>query len=399
MRLDVIVGMGLLVACSSGTQQGERSARAPVVSDTAEREAEPEAAPAVDTTAETATPTAEPAAAPLPAPGGLASLAAALDAAGVQRITRVEGVIFHGLAERPHTTVTWVKEAAGAWVCIERANVEPICLELPADAEPGSPFGTHQGDIHLGWGSRERGRNTVVVSASGGVTATHRAPGAARDAETPATAPSTRAAPPLLPVLAGVEITMFTDEAVAVAGGRLMSCRFAAGLSCGDPIEVAALARENTDVRGLTCIYDPLCTVDVEYRTPNELGGENGAGVLVLAVDPETQATTLVLTAINDVVRETRASADSEASEEIEIEAGDFDLTSADCLQVGASRGNRLTISESGSERRSPHRLRRAPATVPPEGVDPFTTSLEGTWTVVRTGGLQRRSGRCPDSY
>ena len=94
---------------------------------------------------------------------------------------------------------------------------------------------------------------------------------------------------------------------------------------------------------------------------------------------------------------------------ELEIEKADVDVFSMEsfaadliserCLEAGAPTTARRRETADGEEQTLGSLvLDRAPSALPATGlVDPLTTSMEGAWTILPTGGLRRRSGSCPE--
>lgn len=324
---------------------------------------------------------------PLPVDEPAGTLAEQLNRAGVHAIAAGQRGDEEGVEDPVRALAFADRRSSTFCTTVEQ---EPRCWALPFAAGYVAPIvlsaadGTYEAS--LSFGHPEAGY--VVLSAlRDRLTVAWIRPGmpdqrvAVREVEPP---PLFEQAEGLQLLMQGVTLLAYEDATVHVCE------RGEAGFSCTDPTTLPLLQMDGhvalTSVR-----VDFPGVVGIEYGWGEQLGDVYTEGQAIVFVRI-TGATLLQLAHVYlSYTHVARTRLDSDDLDVIGADGVDVEQRQEGCVHVSSPILTRTIERPDGATRRArPPALRRAPNTVPPDGLDPLTYTLAGAWALEPEGGLRR---------
>jgi len=317
------------------------------------------------------------------------TLAEQLNRAGVRTITA--GAFYEaGGDEEPSLRGLAFGDTQGATFCVI-AEDEPRCWRLPFAAA----FITNISFSRTDGATRARasfghpgGGYVSLVEVAGTVTLTLERTGLPDE---PLEPPPTTDVPDLVGQLAGLELVMAGRTLVARSGASVRICeRAQAGFSCTDSTTLALLESYGV-VSVESVLADFPGVVGIEYSWRDQLGDVYTDGEAIIFVQTTDTTIRQLAHVYVGYARTGRVRLDSDDLEIVEMESFDVEQRQPGCVLLGTPTVRRTVERENGSIRTlRPTALRRAPDTVPPDGLDPLTFSMAGSWAFEATGGMRR---------
>jgi hypothetical protein len=317
------------------------------------------------------------------------TLAEQLNRTGVQIITRNTQRHDDGEgAGTVHALAFGDRQSATFCMTVED---EPRCWGLPFAA----PFTTTISFTQEAGGTQARtsfghpdGGYVSLVALAGAVTLTHKRTGLP---DQPLEAPAPRDVPALVEQLDGLELVMSGRTLVARADDEVRICeRGDTGFACTGTERLSLLESDGV-LSVVSVLADYPGVVGIEYSWREQDGDVYTDGEAIIFVQTTENTLRQLAHVYVGFARTARVRLESEDLEIVEMESFDVEQRQPGCVRLGSPTMRRTLDREDGSTRTlRPPVLRRAPDTVPPDGLDPLTFNMAGSWAFEPTGGLRR---------
>lgn len=268
---------------------------------------------------------------------------------------------------------------------------EPRCWGLPF----APPFTTTISFTQEAGGIQARtsfghpdGGYVSLVALSGAITLTHKRTG---QPDQPLEAPPQRDVPALVEQLDGLELVMSGRTLVARADDEVRICeRGDTGFACTESTRLPLLESDGV-LSVVSVLADYPGVVGIEYSWREQDGDVYTDGEAIIFVQTTEAAIRQLAHVFVGFARTARVRLESDDLEIVEMESFDVEQRQPGCVRLGSPTMRRTLDREDGSTRTlRPAPLRRAPDSVPPDGLDPLTFNMAGSWAFEPTGGLRR---------
>ena len=227
-----------------------------------------------------------------------------------------------------------------------------------------------------------------LVALAGAITLTHKRTG---QPDQPLEAPASLDVPELVAQLEGLELVMAGSTLVARADAEVRICeRGDTGFACTDSTRLSLLESDGV-LSVVSVLADFPGVVGIEYTWREQDGDVYTDGEAIIFVQTTEAAIRQLAHVFVGFARTARVRLESDDLEIVEMESFDVEQRQPGCLRLGSPTLRRTLEREDGGTRTlRPAPLRRAPDTVPPDGLDPLTFTMAGSWAFEPTGGLRR---------
>jgi hypothetical protein len=196
--------------------------------------------------------------------------------------------------------------------------------------------------------------------------------------------------PPIFDELRGLTVYASSGGWLVRHGDAVAYCqREESALTCTAPIEPLVLQGPGRRITDCADDFPGLVSIEVMWGVQEGDVFEVGQAIEYLRHEQQTLGElSLVVLSLD---RTSRASVDNDDFEIVEMAMFDIEARRATCFVAGAPTiGRRMELANGGERTLRAPRLRRAPSSVPVEGVDPHALSMEGSWEFQPGGGLRR---------